>query len=187
MKADLLHLMADVLNHRDYAATPLPPEVSETLLEAFRLGPSAANVQPWELVTVEHPQLRAAVAATTLDPFLSPGSAGAQSWLLKAPLVVAICIDRPRAQARVGTPGWEQSCQDAFAAIQNLRLMAAALSLKTAVVREFDRAKLGAALGLPFTVEALALVAAGFSGAALERPPRLEMAQLCHRDGWTPC
>jgi 5,6-dimethylbenzimidazole synthase len=183
--AALLALMNDVLNVRLFRPEPLPDEVVEQLLDAFRLGPSSANVQPWELVSVESPACRSAVAAATLDPFLSPGSEGAQSWLLKAPFVVAVCLDRPRAQARVGTAGWGQSCQDAFAAVQNVRLAAAALSLKTAVVREIHTAKLAAALRLPFTVEPLALVAAGYSDATLEQPPRLDLQRMLHRDGWS--
>jgi 5,6-dimethylbenzimidazole synthase len=178
-------LMNDVLNVRLFRSDPLPPEMQEALLEAFRLGPSSANVQPWELVTVASAERRAAVAGATLDPFLSPGSEGAQGWLVKAPFVVVVCLDRPRAQARVGASGWEQSSQDTFAAIQNLRLTAVRLGLKTAVVREFNGTKLAVALNLPFTVEPLALVASGYSDAILEYPPRLELHQILHQDGWS--
>lgn len=182
--SDLHQAMNDVLNMRLFRPDPLPAHIEVALLESFRLGPSSANVQPWELVTVESSALRTAVAGATLDPFISPGSEGAQSWLVKAPFVAAVCLDRPRAQARVGAIGWEQSGQDAFAAIQNLRLTAVVLGLKTAVVREFSIPKLQAALRLPFTVEPLALVAAGFSDADLEHPPRLTLPQILHRDGW---
>lgn len=182
---ELLSLMDDILNVRLFRPDPIPPEVEAMLLEALRLGPSSANIQPWELVTLEGEALRTAVAATTLDPFFSPGTGGAQGWILKAPFVMAICLDRPRAQARVGPMGWEQSCQDTFAALQNFRLLAAAMGIRTAVVREFDRAGLSAALRLPFTAEPLALVAAGYSDADLERPPRLPLPQILHRNGWS--
>lgn len=178
--------MNQVLNIRRFRPDPVPAEARAALLEAFRLGPSAANVQPWELVTVESPGRRAAVAAVTLDPFLSPGSEGAQAWIAEVPLLLAVCLDRPRAQARLGPPGWVQSVQDTFAAIQNLRLTAVALGLSTTLVREFQPAGLAAALGLPFTVEPLALVVAGYGAAAPEFPPRLELRHILHADGWEP-
>lgn len=177
-------LMNDVINVRVFRPEPVPTEAVSEVLEAFRLGPSSANVQPWELVTVESADLRAAVAAATLDPFLTPGTEGAQGWLLKAPFVVAVCLDAARARARIGGPGWAQSCQDTFAAIQNARLTAAALGLKSTVLREFNRVKLTEALRLPFTLEPLALLAAGYSDTPLEHPPRLALNRIVHRDGW---
>lgn len=186
MKAlELLHRqMGDVVNVRQFRPDPVPPELEQLLLESFRLGPSSANIQPWEIVTVESPSLRDAVVAVTLDPFLSRDSAGAQAWLRDVPLLLAVCLDRPRAEGRLGPIGWEQSGQDAFAALQNMRLAAVHVGLATTIVREFDRAGLQQALRLPFTVEPLVLVAIGYAAVPPEHPPRLELAHIVHRDGW---
>jgi len=172
-----------VLNVRSFSSDPIPAEAEQALLESFRLGPSSANVQPWELVRIEPEAMRQRVIAATLDPFLSPGTEGAQAWIAGAPLLLAVCLDRPRATARIGERGWEQSAQDAFAALQNLRLTAVALGLATAVVREFEPETMQKALGLPFTVEPLCLVAAGRSDSPPEIPPRLPLERILHREG----
>lgn len=186
MAVDLVALhgwMNLVLNVRTFRPDPVPEPAEQALFEGFRLGPSSANIQPWELVRIESEALRARVVGATLDPFLSPGSNGAQGWVAQAPLLVAVCLDRPRASARVGAAGWEQSGQDTFAALQNLRLLAVALGLATSVVREFDPVALKQALGLPFTVEPLCLLAVGYSDAEPEVPPRLPLSLILHREG----
>lgn len=172
-----------VVNARSFRSDPIPPEAEQALLESFRLGPSAANVQPWELVRIEGEAIRRRVVTATLDPFLSPGSEGAQGWIARAPLLLAVCLDRPRATARIGPRGWDQSAQDTFAALQNLRLTAVALGLGTAVVREFEPEQMRRALGLPFTVYPLCLVAAGRVEIPPEIPPRLPLAHILHPEG----
>lgn len=180
----LKYLMADVVNVRSFRPEPVPREVVDDLLDAFRLGPSAANVQPWEIITVDNEEQRRQVVEATLDPFLSPSSVGGQVWVAQAPFLAVLCLDRKRAEARVGAPGFVGSVGDAYAALQNLRLLANALGLRTAVVKEIDPSRLAQVMGLPWTVEPIALVAAGYSDAVLERPPRFEIPDFVHRGGW---
>ena len=41
-------------DHREYAATPIPPEVERRILDAGRVSGSSRNTQKWEFAVVEH-------------------------------------------------------------------------------------------------------------------------------------
>ena len=47
---------------RDYAPTPIPPEVEHRILDAGRLSGSSRNTQKWEFVVVESAQHELAAA-----------------------------------------------------------------------------------------------------------------------------
>ena len=67
---------------RDYAPTPIPPEVERRILDAGRLSGSGKNRQPWRFLVVESPDKREALAGLVF----APGNVrGAQ-------LVVAIAV-----------------------------------------------------------------------------------------------
>jgi nitroreductase len=180
----LKSLMNEVVNVRAFRPDPIPDEVKEELLDAFRLGPSSANIQPWEIVLVDGAEMRQQVIETTLDLLLTPTSGGGQAWVAQAPFLAVLCLDRTRAEARMGAAGFVSSVGDAYAALQNLRLTANALGLRTATVKEIDPSRLAQVLGLPWTVEPIALIAAGYSDAVIEIPPRFTLKDFVHREGW---
>jgi nitroreductase len=67
---------------RNYAETPIPPEVEERILDAGRLAGNAQNVQPWRFLIVESAETRKQLA----ELVFAPGNVhGAQ-------LVVAIVV-----------------------------------------------------------------------------------------------
>lgn len=176
---ELRAIMNDVVNSRFFKPDPVPSGLLGQVLEAFRLGPSLANTQPWEIVVVGQNR-RQAAASATLDLLMTPGSFGGQSWVAGVPVLLAVCVDRPRAEGRIGKRGYSLAAQDTFAAIQNARLMAAALGLKSAICKEVDPDRLREALGLPWNVDPLWLLALGYSDAALEYPPRLKREHFVH-------
>lgn len=176
---ELKSIMNDVVNSRLFKPDPVPPALLGEVLEAFRLSPSLANTQPWEVVVVGHSQ-RQAVAGATLDLMMTPGAFGGQGWVAGVPALLAICVDRPRAEGRIGKRGYALGAQDTFAAVQNARLMAVAVGLKSAICKEVDPDRLRQALGLPWNVDPLWLLALGYSDAALEYPPRLKRVHFVH-------
>lgn len=180
----LLGVMNEIVNVRSFAPDPVAPEISVKLLEALRLGPSTANTQPWELVSLQSPDRREILAGATLDPLRRPVKGGGQRWITQAPLLWLVAIDRKRAESRVGPAGFLQAAEDCFAAIQNLRVTAGSLGLATAVAREFDHRAVAEAVRLPWWVEPLCLVAAGYSDGPRELPPRLPVERFLHREEW---
>jgi nitroreductase len=67
---------------RNYAETPIPPEVAERILDAGRLAGNAQNVQPWRFLVVERDETREQLA----DLVFAPGN------IRGARLVVAIAV-----------------------------------------------------------------------------------------------
>jgi nitroreductase len=53
---------------RNYAETPIPPEVAERILDAGRLAGSSQNVQPWRFLIVESPETREQLAELVFEP-----------------------------------------------------------------------------------------------------------------------
>jgi nitroreductase len=45
--------IASKRDHRDYAATPIPPDVERRILDAGRVSGSSRNTQKWQFVVVE--------------------------------------------------------------------------------------------------------------------------------------
>lgn len=177
-QAEMLHIMNMIINVRSYQSTSIPEQVIEEVFYAFTLGPSLANTQPWELLLVEEVKEREKVIAATLDPFLSPNSYGGQSWLISAPLVAVVMIEKRRALVRLGERGEIFAIQDTYGAIQNARLTAAAHGLSTSVIREFDALLLQKNLNLPWYVEPIAIMTVGYSEEEKEIPPRLSVAEI---------
>lgn len=178
--------MSAVVNQRHFSAKEVEPEKIDQLLESFRLGPSLANIQPWEVVVVTDQDLRKQLAETTLDPFCTPGTGGGQNWVERAPFLAVICLDRKRAETRMGGEwGFLNSVGDVYAALQNMRLMANCLGLRTAVVREIDPGKLAETLHLPWTVHPLAMIAVGYSEEGLEYPPRFQVDDFVRWGKWS--
>lgn len=181
MPDDLLHLMSRIINSRTFRPDPVPDHLLTQVLEALRMGPSLANTQPWEVLIVEGAEARKAAASATLDLLLTPGTFGGQKWVTEAPVLLAVCLDRPRAEGRIGPRGYPLAAQDACAALQNARLMAANLGLCSAICKELDPDRMREALELPWNVDPLWLLALGYSDAPLEEPPRLPQAHFVHR------
>jgi nitroreductase len=53
---------------RDYAETPIPPEVEERILDAGRLAGSSKNSQPWRFLVVESSETRGQLASLVFEP-----------------------------------------------------------------------------------------------------------------------
>ncbi|MBM7662141.1 5,6-dimethylbenzimidazole synthase [Bacillus mesophilus] len=176
----LLQIMNQVVNVRDYEDKVIKKEIMDQLLKAFSLGPSLANIQPWELIVLNNPIEKQKAVHASLDPFLTKGSFGAQQWIQQAPFVMVACIEKRRALARLGDEGEVFSIQDLFSALQNFRVLATFNGLSTSVVREFDQKQLKENLDLPWYVEPHAIVTAGYSDVILEIPPRFSVREILH-------
>ena len=182
--AQLLNVMDVIVNVRDYEEKEIPDDVIKNVLTAFSYGPSLANQQPWELFHVQKDDQKERLVEATLDPFLTENSHGGQSWIINAPLIYVVFLEKRRTLARLGNLGQEFAVEDAFCAVQNFRLAAAIQSLSTAVIREFDKAKLKEGLGSAWYLEPIAILTAGYSSAQLELPPRFTPKDFVHKGGW---
>ena len=178
--SNLLDLTNEIINIRSFTNQEIDNTNLELVLAAFRNGPSTANQQPWEILILSNEQKEKLVMAT-LDPFYRIGILPGQPWIKDAPIVLLITLEDRRTKARIGDLGISINQQDTFAAIQNLRLMAALVGLSSAVVREFDSKRLIELLRIPRNFKPLAVVAIGYGAEGKEYPPRLALKDFVHR------
>jgi nitroreductase len=171
----------------EFEDRPLEDDLLATIVEGASWTPSAADVQPWEMVAVRTPERKEAMVKTLLDSHLRPRQGGDErrSWLAQAPAILVVCLDHTRAKARYGEIGEKLfGIQDTGAAIQNLRLVALEHGVKSCLVREFDHRQMGELLQLPRHVEAVMVIALGYSEAQASRKPGLRLQDYFHLETW---
>src|SRR5699024_2041699 len=116
----LLNLMKRVTNIRQYQNKKISEQDLKFLYEGFSLGFSSMSNQARELLVIEEKSTRKKVVKSTLNPYMTPNSLGAQYWLLDSPFVAIVLIEQRRAIARVGEIGLAIAEREAESALQNM-------------------------------------------------------------------
>lgn len=129
---------------RAYESTPIPEDKIKRILEAARLAPSAANIQPWHFIVVTDPEVRRKLAK---------GGRYA-GFLAEAPVVIVGCGDRK------ASPKWY--IVDTAIAMQNMVLTATAEGLGTCWVGSFNEEQVKKLLNIPDRFKVIALLAVGY-------------------------
>jgi nitroreductase len=126
---------------RAYASTPVPNEKLEKILEAARLAPSAANIQPRHFIVVTNSEKRKLLARRFAR------------FLAEAPVVIVGCGDQK------ASPKWY--LVDVAIAMQNMVLTATDEGLGTCWVGSFDENQVKEMLKIPENFRVVALLALG--------------------------
>lgn len=158
-----------------------------SIAEAASWTPSAADLQPWEIVAIRDVERKKALVGTLLDSHMRPGSGGElrRHWLADSPIVLVVCMDHTRAKVRLGKIGESLfGIQDIGAAIQNMRLVALEHGVKSCLLREFDQQRVSELLGLPNHVRPLTLIAMGYSQVEPPQKTGLPLSDYLHREMW---
>ncbi|MFQ5895276.1 MAG: nitroreductase family protein [Nitrospinota bacterium] len=163
---------------------PLPAEVVESLIEAFRWAPSSGNAQPWRLILLEEEEAKRRLSAA-----LSPGN---QAWAPRAPLLMVVACDMFEQPSR---NGWSQAILSCGLALENLLLQGTHLGLVIHAMAGWDEAGVREAVGLPEGLDVVCLVAVGYPGKLdeldeetqrKEKAPRVrkDPKTFVHRNRW---
>jgi nitroreductase len=148
---------------RFYQERTIPPEVLRELVDAARLAPSAANLQPLEYVVVSEPGLRARVFPTLAwAGYVRPRRDPPEGKRPVAYIIVLVNREIREASGR----------HDAGAAIENLLLAAWEKGLGGCWLGAVDRERLRSILELPEHLELDSVVALGYPA---EQPVAEEM------------
>lgn len=171
MSADMLKLIKTRRSVREYKSDPIPRGMLETLLEAMRWAPSAANMQPWFFYAVNNREKIEALAAAT----------SGQDFVGQAPLVFVICTDPERSGKLLGDRGRNFYClQDTALAAQNLAMVAHANGLGTCWVGSFNEDAVRAVLEIPEHLNPVAIVPCGYPASDAPAPPeRRPLDEIC--------
>jgi nitroreductase len=166
---------------RRFTADPVPFEMVEMILDAGTRAPTGGNVQPWEFMLIEAPELRKQVVQETYAGYYS-GPGNPQLWILEAPVLIVVLCNFKRTLARYGEDAYKWAPLDVAAATQNIILSATQLGLGSCWIGGFRDEAVSELLGLPRLVRPIGLLPVGWPAEEKPRKPRLPLRQLVHRD-----
>jgi nitroreductase len=155
---------------RKYQNRPIEKEKLTKVLEAARMGPSAANIQPCHFIIVTDTKIR-----ECLRPAYNA------DWFLKAPAIIVVCANPKESwQRKDGEEYWKVAI-----AMQNLILTATELGLGTCWVANFDEKELKKSLNIPKDIKVVAITPLGYpdeeKGPAADRNP---LEAMVHNEKW---
>jgi len=144
---------------RKYQDRPVEDEKIVQLVEAVRLAPSASNSQPWKLIIVNDPALKAAVAQATFSSLVS-----FNKFVPQAPVIAVLTIERPKMITQIGArlKDREFPLIDIGIAAEHFCLQAAELGLGTCMLGWFDEAAIKTLLHIPPQTRIGLLIALGY-------------------------
>jgi len=144
---------------RIYKTDPIPGDVLNRILEAFRAAPSWANTQPWELLLVTDTKIKERLQAT-LSTHNPATAAVMDAPVIVCPIGITGVSGFHRGQASTGRGDWMMF--DLGIATQQMALAAASEGLGTVHVGAFDYQKAGEILNLPQDRTVVELVPLGY-------------------------
>ncbi len=186
---------------KSFQATPLAPETITQLVELTVAAPSSYNLQDWQIILVQDPQQKAALAAAahgqaqvSQAPVTFVFAADSQVWATHLPLVlqqaqalgawpeatIAYFHNQvPQFQASLGPKAREYAVKDAMIAATHLALAAESLGLATCLMNGWDEQQVKQVIGAANnpTLAIAVLVAVGYPALARQYPGRLPLAQ----------
>jgi nitroreductase len=165
---DVLEAIRTRRSIRKYRPEPIPDEKLETILEAARLAPSAANRQPWRFVVVEDRERRKALAKAANDQTFI-GDAGA----------IVVAIGDPEKSAR-----WHE--KDTMIALEHVVLAATALGYGTCWIGAFDEDAVKSLLKIPAKMKVVALLPIGMPDEKPAPRRRRELSEIFFKEEWQP-
>jgi len=135
---------------RNYDSRPVEQVKLERILEAGRVAPSAANLQPWHFYVINE--------SVDLEKFQP---AYHREWFKTAPCVIVICGDHERAWKRK-VDGKDHSDVDAAITTDHMTLQATELGLATCWICNFDVERTRELLKLPAHLEPVVILPVGY-------------------------
>jgi nitroreductase len=153
---------------RRFKPEPVPRELLDKLVNAARLAPSAANVQPLEFIVVDDARVKAEVFpalkwAAYIVPAGDPGPG-------EEPAAYVVTLVNSKLREKMFE-------YDVGAAMENMILAALAEGVGACWLLSIDRDKLRAALGVPEGFRIDSVLALGYPA---EEPAAEVMGESCH-------
>ncbi|MEA5136245.1 MAG: nitroreductase family protein [Candidatus Fimivivens sp.] len=158
---------------RKFSERPVSDAMLLELIHAGAVAPSASNLQAWQFVVINNPEL---VRKVNL---FSPGLSG------KPPVIIAICSDMDYASLHGSTNSEVYGCMmDASMAAENIMLKALEFGLGTCAIKSYNVAAVSKLLHLPDRFRMELLISVGYPQGDL-KPRRLRpMEEILHWNTW---
>jgi nitroreductase len=151
---------------RKYSSKPIPEQQLQTIFEAARLAPSAANRQPWRFIVVQDTDRKKALAeAADNQTFLSDAAA------------IVVAIGDPEASAN-----WFE--KDTMIALEHIVLTATSLGYGTCWIGAFDADAVKRLLKIPAKMKVVAMTPIGVPDEKPAAKPRKPVSDIFFREEW---
>lgn len=154
---DFLDLAKRRYSVRSYKETPVEEEKIARILEAARVAPSAANLQPTRLVVIDN--------AEGMEKLSRAAN------VYGAPLAIIVCADHAKAWKRP-IDGKSTVDIDASIATDHMMMEATSLGLGSVWICWFDPKVVTQGFDLPETLEPVNILAIGYSDEPAKSPDR---------------
>jgi nitroreductase len=176
---DVLQAIHQRRSIRSFTDEPVPDELVRQIIEAGTWAPSAGNMQAWEFVIVKDREARRKVVDTTSAGSTARGGVYTQEWMMAAPVIVVVCYDVKRMNAKYGQKGRQLlTVIDCMGCVQNMLLAATHFGLGSCCVVGFNPQALKEALLIPKEITPLLLVALGYPTHVPSPPYRLPVEDV---------
>ena len=155
---------------RSFTSKAVSDEQVRRLIAYGHAAPSGGNLKEWRFIVVRSEQGKQKLANATYRG--NSETADPQSWIATAPVVIAVAADLSSVMRRYGRMGLNELVYlDCSAAVENMLLGAVNLGLSSCYISGFREHEMSEALGLPETMQAIALLPVGYAAAdGLARP-----------------
>lgn len=147
---NLLDLIKKRCSVRSYESRSIEKEKLDYIMECVRMAPSACNKQPWKFTIVTEPELLMALKKTYT-----------REWIKSVPCIIVACANHEESWHRPAD-GKDHADIDVSIAIEHLCLAATEQHLGTCWVCNFDVPLCRSVLGLPPSLEPVALIPIGY-------------------------
>jgi nitroreductase len=156
---------------RAYRPAAVPEDVLHRILDAGRVAPTACNCQPFQLLVVTDPEVRAKLKA-----------AYRRDWFWQAPAIIAGCVEPAKAWVR--SDGFNAADVDIAIVMDHIILAATEEGLGTCWVCAFDEPKAKEILGVPDGVRIVAMTPLGYPAAEPAPFVRKPLRELIRNNHW---
>jgi nitroreductase len=157
---------------RAYKPDPVEDEKLQQVLEAARLAPTAANLQPFRLIVIH-------TAGREAELMRIYG----RNWFVEAPLVICACGIPSQGWVR-RSDGKSYTDVDVSIVMDHLVLAAADVGLGTCWIGAFDPDAAREVLGLPDGVEPIAFTPLGYPADRPRPKKRKPLSDLVRYERW---
>jgi nitroreductase len=169
---EFFELISKRYSVRSYKRDPVEEEKLEQVLKAARLAPTAANLQPFQIIVIH-----------TAGREAELGRIYHRAWFTQAPIILCMCGVPAQGWVR-GSDSKSYTTVDAAIAMDHLILAATALGLGTCWIAAFDPVAAREVLGLPAGVEPVVFTPLGYPADQPGPKERQSLADLVRYERW---
>jgi nitroreductase len=153
---------------RAFAATPVPEEKLQAILEAVNRAPSAGNFQSFETFLIDSLEKREALTRATYS----------QNFVVQAPVSLVFCANPSRCTYE---PPSLYALEDASIACAYATLAVTAVGLSSVWIGAFKAPAVLEVLGSPKGLVPVAILPIGYANETPDRTTRRPLEELVHR------